>query len=425
MNRFQAMAVFHYIAMSHDGRRLAGEVEAKNRSDAFNKLDRQRLQPVRLEPGESAATGTRPAAKPVPEQKPAGPAPVRGIRLSRSQIILFTEEMSDLLDAGLQLEPALRVMENRKELSSIKNVAAALRHQVREGSSLSNALRQVSPNFGDLYCNLVAAGEISGSLPQLLKRQANFLVTIDDLQKKVVSALIYPALIFVLGVGLIFLFMTYLVPQLTTLFEKTGKELPLLTRLLIQTSAFFSQYWWLMLGGAVAVIVGFHQFIRTGTGKAWWHRTQLQLPLFGAVLKGRFYTQFSQTMANLIANGIPLLTALRLMNNATGNLYLRKQMNQVVEIVGEGGSLSRALQRIGSFPPLFIDMVTVGEQTGDLAKALDKVGRRYDKELNLRIQRLTALVQPVIIFVMAGMVGLIAYSIVNGIFDAVSGLSPR
>jgi type II secretory pathway component PulF len=419
------MAVFHYIAMSHDGRRLAGEVEAKDRSEAFRKLDRQRLQPVRLEPGGSGTTGILPSAKPVPDQKAAGPAPVRGIRLSRSQIIVFTEEMSDLLDAGLQLEPALRVMENRKELSGIKNVAAALRHQVREGSSLSNALRQVSPNFGDLYCNLVAAGEISGSLPQLLRRQATFLITIDDLQKKVVSALIYPALIFVLGVGLIFLFMTYLVPQLTTLFEKTGKELPLVTRLLIQTSAFFSQYWWLMLGGAVAVVVGFHRSIHTGTGKAWWHRAQLQLPLFGAVLKGRFYTQFSQTMANLIANGIPLLTALRLMNNATGNLYLRKQMNQVVEIVGEGGSLSRALQRIGSFPPLFIDMVTVGEQTGDLAKALDKVGRRYDKELNLRIQRLTALVQPVIIFVMAGMVGLIAYSIVNGIFDAVSGLSPR
>jgi type II secretory pathway component PulF len=152
--------------MSHDGRRLAGEVEAKNRSEAFRKLDRQRLQPVRLEAGESTATatatGTRPSGKPVPDEKPAAPPPVRGIRLSRSQIILFTEEMSDLLDAGLQLEPALRVMENRKELSSIKNVAAALRHQVREGSSLSNALRQVSPNFGDLYCNLVAAGQFPG-----------------------------------------------------------------------------------------------------------------------------------------------------------------------------------------------------------------------------------------------------------------------
>src|SRR5689334_15319986 len=190
--------------MSHDGRRLSGEVEAQSRADAFRKLDRQRVQPVRLETDAAdKADAKQPRGRPA-EEKPAQPAaPVRGIRLSRGQIILFTEEMSDLLDAGLQLEPALRVMENRKELSSIKNVASALRQQVREGSSLSNALRQVSPNFGDLYCNLVTAGEISGSLPQLLKRQANFLVTIDDLQKKVVSALIYPALIFVLGVGLI------------------------------------------------------------------------------------------------------------------------------------------------------------------------------------------------------------------------------
>ncbi len=414
------MAVFQYEAMSHDGRRLAGEVEAQNRAEAFRKLDRQRLQPFRLATREDAKAG---GPKAVPK-KPEEPAPVRNIRLSRGQIILFTEEMSDLLDAGLQLEPALRVMENRKELSGIKNVAAALRQQVREGSSLSSSLRQVSPNFGDLYCNLVAAGELSGSLPQLLKRQATFLVTIDDLQKKVVSALIYPGLIATLGVGLIFLFMTYLVPQLTSLFEKTGKELPLLTRLLIGASAFFSHYWWLLIGGTVASVVGFLQFIKR-PGKRWWHRTQLDLPLFGPVLKGRFYTQFSQTMSNLIANGIPLLTGLRLMNNATPNVYLRQQMGLVVDMVGEGGSLSRALQRVGSFPPLFIDMVTVGEQTGDLARALDKVGRRYDKELNLRISRLTALVQPVIIFVMAGMVGLIAYSIINGIFDAVSGLSPR
>ena len=130
-------------------------------------------------------------------------------------------------------------------------------------------------------------------------------------------------------------------------------------------------------------------------------------------------------MANLIGNGIPLLTALRLMNSATANVHLRGLMEKVVDMVGEGGSLSRALQRVGDFPPLFIDMISVGEQTGDLAKALDKVGKRYDKELNLRIQRLTSLVQPVVILVMACMVGLIAYSIINGIFDAISGLNTR
>jgi type II secretory pathway component PulF len=332
--------------------------------------------------------------------------------------------MSDLLDAGLQLEPALRVMEGRKELSGIKSVASALRQQVREGSSLSSALRLVSPSFGDLFCNLVSAGELSGSLPQLLRRQATFLVAMDDLRKKVVSALIYPAMIFFLGIGLIFLFMTYLVPQLTSLFQKTGKDLPLLTKLLVQTSDFFSHYWWAIIAAAAAVVFGFLQFIRMPLGRTWWHTTQLRLPLFGSVLRRRYYAQFSQTMANLIANGIPLLNSLRLMTSATGNVHLRRLTEQVVEMVGEGGSLSRALQRVGEFPPLFIDMIAVGEQTGDLAQALERIGRRYDKELNISIQRLTSLIQPVVILIMAGMVGLIAYSIINGIFDAISGLRP-
>jgi type II secretory pathway component PulF len=413
------MALFAYQAVSRDGQRVAGQVEAQSRTEAFAKLDRERLQPISLVQQDGVSlNGSGISA----QEKSDEPMPTRNIRLSRSQIILFTEEMSDLLDAGLQLEPALRVMESRKELSGIKAVASALRQQVREGSSLSNALRTVSPSFGDLFCNLVAAGEVSGSLPQLLKRQATFLVTIDDLQKKVVSALIYPSLIFVLGIGLIFLFMTYLVPQLTTLFQKTGKDLPLLTRLLVQTSDFFSHYWWFILGCIFGLAFGFSQLIRSASGRQWWHRVQLRLPLFGAVLKGRFYAQFAQTMANLVGNGIPLLNGLRLMNSATGNVHLRGLMEKVVENVGEGGSLSKALQRAGEFPPLFIDMIGVGEQTGNLAQALEKIGRRYDKELNIKIQRLTSLVQPVVILVMAGMVGLIAYSIINGIFDAVSGL---
>ena len=412
------MALFSYHAVRRDGGRVSGQVEAQSRTEAFRKLDRESLQPISLVQQEGVETnGAR-----APEI--SGALPTRNIRLSGGQIILFTEEMSDLLDAGLQLEPALRVMEGRKELSGIKSVASALRQQVREGSSLSSALRLVSPSFGDLFCNLVSAGELSGSLPQLLRRQATFLVAMDDLRKKVVSALIYPAMIFFLGIGLIFLFMTYLVPQLTSLFQKTGKDLPLLTRLLVQTSDFFSHYWWAIIAAAAAVVFGFLQFIRMPLGRTWWHTTQLQLPLFGSVLRRRYYAQFSQTMANLIANGIPLLNSLRLMTSATGNVHLRSLTEQVVEMVGEGGSLSRALQRVGEFPPLFIDMIAVGEQTGDLAQALERIGRRYDKELNISIQRLTSLIQPVVILVMAGMVGLIAYSIINGIFDAISGLRP-
>src|SRR5438132_7602574 len=175
------MALFVYQAVSKNGQRVSGQMEAQSRAEAFRKLDRERLQPISLIQKDGVeGNGSVVTAKQGAEQVPAA----RDLRLSRAQIILFTEEMSDLLDAGLQLEPALRVMEERKELSGIKAVASALRQQVREGSSLSHALRVVSPSFGDLFCNLVAAGEISGSLPELLRRQSIFLVAIDDLRKK-------------------------------------------------------------------------------------------------------------------------------------------------------------------------------------------------------------------------------------------------
>jgi type II secretory pathway component PulF len=407
------MPVFVFEAVNRGGKRVRGELTAQSRSEVFRKLDIDRLQPIKIEQKDG------PNGKHLVVERAATPTK---IRLSRTQIIRFTEELSDLLDAGLQIDPALQVMEKRKELSALKNVAGALRAHVREGSSLSAAMRVVCPSFGDLYCNLVSAGELSGSLPQLLRRQAQFLITIDDLQKKVFAALTYPAMIFVVGIGLIFIFMTYLVPQITVLFEKTGKEIPLLTRLLIQLSGFMANYWWAILATVVLVVVGFWQLINTQGGRRWWHQTQLGLPVVGGVLRGRFYAQFAQTLANLVQNGLPLLSGLQLVKGGTGNEHWQILIQKVTDYVGEGGSFSRGLERLTDFPPMFIDMVAVGEQTGDLAKALDKVGQKYDKELNLKIQRLTALIQPVVIFVMAGMVGIIAYSIINGIFDAVSGL---
>jgi type II secretory pathway component PulF len=408
------MPVFVFEAVNRGGKRVRGELTAQSRSEVFRKLDIDRLQPITIEEKDGPNGKRRPMVERAAVQTK--------FRISRAQIIRFTEELSDLLDAGLQIDPALHVMEKRKELSALKNVAGALRSHVREGSSLSSAMRVVCPSFGDLYCNLVSAGEVSGSLPQLLQRQAQFLVTIDDLQRKVFAALTYPAMIFVVGIGLIFIFMTYLVPQITVLFEKTGKEIPLLTRLLIQTSGFMANYWWAILATVVLVTIGFWQLIITPGGRRWWHQTQLGIPVVGGILRGRFYAQFAQTLANLVQNGLPLLNGLQLVKGGTANEHWQLLIQKVTDYVGEGGSFSRGLERLTSFPPMFIDMIAVGEQTGDLAKALDKVGQKYDKELNLKMQRLTALIQPVVIFVMAGMVGIIAYSIINGIFDAVSGL---
>ncbi len=410
------MPKFAYQAVKMTGERIAGEFEVASKAEAYKRLDREKLQPISLK--QLGAVGMEAGKKDaLAAVESSGP-----IRLSRKQIIIFTEEMGDLLEAGLQLEPALRIMEEREEASSIKRVTASLRQQVRDGISFSTALRNASASFGDLYCNLVSAGELSGALPQILRRQSRYLIAMDELQSRVVQALIYPAFIFLAGIALLFVFMTVLVPQLTVLFKKTDRGLPLVTSVLIAVSDFFVHYWWAMLLVLAGGIYGFLQYIRSDAGQVWWHRTQLKLPLVGSVLTSRYYTQFSQTMANLLGNGVPLLSALKLMNAATGNVFLRGLMTRVVEIVGEGGSLTRAMKRVGDFPPLFLDMVAVGEQTGDMASSLEKAGNRYDKELTKKIHRLTALIQPVVIFVMAILVGVVAYSIITGIFQAISGL---
>jgi type II secretory pathway component PulF len=405
------MSVFEYQALQADGQPVNGELQAQSRAEAYHKLDRENLQPVYVR------------AKGLPENTAAAVAsPTGPITLSKAQVILFTEELSDLLEAGLQLEQALRMMENREEMSALKTVTAVLRQRVREGHSFSSSLRGASASFDDLYCNLISAGEISGALGQIMRRQGRYLLTISELQSRVISALIYPSFITGAGILLMFLFMTVLVPKLTSLFSKSGKQMPLLTQMLISVSNFMAHYWWLLIGLALGAFFAFFMTIKKPAGRRWWDEKKLKMPLFGPVMSSRFYVQFCQTLATMILNGIPLLNGLRLMKGATPNVFLRELLQRAEELVAEGASLSRALKRVGHFPALLIDMIAVGEQTGDLGIALEKVGTRYDKELNVRIQRLTALIQPTIIVMMAVLVGIVAYSMITGIFDAISGL---
>jgi len=413
------MSLFVYQAVRPDGARSEGEVEAATRGEAFRQLEALRLQPlsVRLKGLEGEAVAPAGGADAVDDQGPR--------LLSSKQIVHFTDEMSDLLDAGLRLEPALRLMAQRRELSGLKVVIGRLRHQVVEGASFSSALRKASTSFGELYCRLVEAGELSGALPQILRRQAAYLMAMEELRNRVIQALIYPAIMCVVGFALMGVFMLALVPQLVVLFSKTGQQLPLLTRGLIAASNFAGHWWWLVLLLLVIGVITFWQAVSQPRGRLWWDRARLRIPLVGDVMAARYYVQFSQTLATMVGNGIPLLNALRLMHSATANRHLHALVGRVVDIVSEGGSLSRALQKVGDFPPTLIDMISVGEQTGDLGAALEKVGARYDKELDVRIQRMTAVIQPAIIVVMAVVVGVVAYSMITGIFQAVSGLKTR
>jgi type II secretory pathway component PulF len=296
---------------------------------------------------------------------------------------------------------------------------------VRDGFSFSAALQDCGRTFDSLYCNLVAAGEASGALPQILKRQCAYLALMQDLRSRVISSLLYPAIVFASSIVLMFVFLTFLVPQLSSLLGKTGQKLPLITQLLISTSQFCGQWWWAIIAFLGLIVLLVRYAVRTPAGRDWWHETMLALPVVGPVLQAKFFAEMLQTLSTLVSNGVALLQGLQLMTAATGNLYLKTLLVKVAAMVGEGTSLASALRRVGFFPPVMMDILAVGEQTGDIAGALERAAKRFDRDLTNRIGHLTTLVQPAIILLVALFVGIVAYSMIAGILTSVSSLKAR
>jgi general secretion pathway protein F len=438
------MAVFTYKALS-GGSITTGELDASDRREALRMLDKKGLQPVKL----TEAKVAEPKAKRVSPRSsggkadPPGPKPKAGspatvatakmaeipegpIKLRRAEVVLFTEELSDMLAAGLQLEPALRAMENRQELGNLKVVSVKLRQIVRDGNSFSNALRRVSPSFGPLYCSLAAAGEASGALDTILQRQAHYLKTLQELQGRVTLALIYPAFLMFSGILVSIIFVTKLIPQLTTLLESTpGAEMPMGAVILINVSDFITKWWMVMLLLLAAFGVLFKAWTDSEANKPQWDRAKLKIPLYGRVVEQRFFVQYLETMANLVANGLPLLRSLELTKDATQNIHHQEHLKEMIEMVGDGRSLSKTMVKSGIFPSLLIDMVAVGEQTGKIDQALQRAAVRYDKELSNALQRVMALIMPSVLIVMALLIGTMAYLMITAIFQTISSLSGR
>ncbi|WP_166647406.1 type II secretion system F family protein [Prosthecobacter fusiformis] len=413
------MPTFSYSAHSPSGV-ITGEVVAGDRAEAMSLLGKQRLQPFKLVQAgggtvrEMAAAATKASAAALP----SGP-----IKLKLGQVVLFTEELSDLLGAGIQLEPALATMERRRELSSVKTLATVLRAKVRDGMPFSKAVAATSPSFGHLFCALATAGEASGSLPAILRRQVAYLRSLAALRAKVAFALIYPAFLVVAAVAVTLLFVVYLIPKLTELLDSTGGSLPLGALIILKFSDLFKATWWMLGLGGFCVYLMVKGWLKRPESQVPWARFLLRLPLFGNILKARFYVQFLETMSNLLGSGLPMVQAMQLTHQAIENPHFRVEFEGVMRHVGEGVSLSRALDRSGLFPPLLLDMVNVGEQTGDLSAALSKAAERFDRELAQKVEKLSAMVQPLIVCLMAGMVGIMAYLMITTIFQTISGMS--
>lgn len=427
MNAFSKatfMPYYTFSAVNASGRSESGRMEALSEADAYRRLRERGLQPGGII-AEAAISGSG------KEKSAHGRPPGEGgstvsagqlPRLTGKQLLFFTEELAELLEAGLQLEGALKVIEQRQERSPVKSVASTLRRQVREGVGFSTALRGCGKSFDPLYCNLVAAGEAAGALPQILKRQCALLEMVGELGRKVTSALVYPAIVFTSAIVLMFIFLTFLVPQLSVLLGKSGQKLPVITQALISVSLFCGHYWWAILLVIFALAAGIRAAVATSSGRDWWHRRQLELPLVGAVLKTRFFAEMTQNLSTLVSNGVSMLTSLELLKGATSNVYLKGLLEEVTAMVREGSSLAASLRKTGFFPPVLLDILAVGEQTGNLSGSLQRAAKRYDRELSGKIQVLTTLIQPTVILIVALFVGVVAYSMISGILSSVNAL---
>jgi len=408
---------FAFKALDAEGRMQSGEMPATSRAEVYQILQTRSLRPVQIR-DTAAAVAAKPGL--------AGARVQAGnLRLSSARLLQFTEELADLLEAGLQLDPALGVIESREEKSAVKDVAAILRQHIREGRSFSAALAQLPTAFSPLYVSMAAAGEAAGSLPQILRKQTEYLNVILDLRRKVAAALVYPSIVFVAGILLLVIFMTVLLPQLTSLLGKTGQQLPWVTRALIAVSSFLGHWWWALALLVVAAIAAHRHWVSTPGGRAEWDRILLRLPMIGPLVKQRFLAQFLHTLSSMASNGVTLLNALGLAISATGNTAIRAVLQGITAQVAEGASLSRCMKKSGFFPPTLIDIVAVGEQTGDIALALNRGAVKYDREFTHRMQQVTALIQPFTILVIALFVGIVAYSMISGILASVSSLRVR
>ena len=418
------MPQFSYRARNAQGGLVEGVLDCPDRSVAIRQIEQLQYIPIRIE---AAAAQPQVVSRGAVATALAAPPPVatQRLKIPHTQLLIFTEQLAHLLHAGMTLDEGLSVLEKRLKHPRVQQMTKALHQALVDGRSFSQALRDFPRIFPAIYVNLIAAGEASGALPDILKRLVSHLMQAKNLRDRVQQALIYPAFLALAGAALITIFITFMVPQLTSFMSQSGGALPLPTRMLLGAHHVITGYWWVGAILIVGGVIGFRAFVRTEEGRITWDRFRLLVPGYGRVIRHRYYAQFSRTLGTLMENGIPLLKALDLVTEIAGNRYLETRLVEVRRAVIDGANLSVALNSQKLFPELFTDMMAVGEQTGHFAATMQTVADVYERELDRTVNVISALIPPLIIALIAVIVGFVVYSILSAVFEMTSSLQLR
>lgn len=326
-------------------------------------------------------------------------------RVSQADLALSTRQMATLLKAGIPLVEALDAMIEQTEKEDLRTALTSTRDKVNEGIAFNIALAEHPRLFGELYTNMVAAGEASGNLDQVLARLADVLESQSKLSRKVASALAYPAVMLVMTFLVVTVMMTVVVPQVTSIFEDFGKVLPWYTRLLMFVSDCFTDYWYLLIAGVAGIVYGFKRWRRSPEGRKHWDLLMLTAPIVGPLSTKVACARFARTLSTLLASGVPVLTALDITRNVLVNTELMRVVSEAREAIREGESIAKPLAQSKRFPPIVTHMIAIGERSGELEAMLENVADAYDDQVDAQVATMTSLLEPLMILIMGGITG--------------------
>ena len=423
------MAQFSYRARRRSGELVQGVLDVADRGAALSQLERLGLFPVTVEAARASAAiaversgrGRTTGAEVLP---PALRDLLRRQRKPRlRELATFTQQLANLLRSGMPLTVALNSMTHLQTKGISSDVSRQLRQDVMEGKSLSDAMARQPRVFSDLYVNMVRAGEQSGALVEVLVRLAQHFERFAEVQSRFVSAMIYPAIVACVGVVIVIFFMTFMLPRFMSIFEGMNVPLPASTRMLIGTSHFFGQWWWLLLLIAVALLILFLRFKSTPEGRRAVDRWKMSAPVFGRVNRLNMFGQFSRTLSTLLTNGVPVLTALKITEQIIPNVVVKEAIARTREEVTDGKTIAQPLARSKLFPQLMIDLLKIGEETGDVPGALNNLAETYENELTVALRVLTNLIEPALIIVMAVGVGGLLFSVLSAMFAITNSIT--
>jgi type II secretion system protein F len=373
------------------------------------------------------------AAKKVPV-KAAGKAPVRTTmeknasaassggffsrnRVTSSDLAAFNRQMADLLGAGIPLVKALTILQKQSDNPRLQEIITNLNADVSGGATFADALAKHPMEFSKLYVAMVRSGEAGGMLDDVLKRLADYSESEELTKSKIKSALAYPVVMMIAGAVAIAVMFIYIIPKITGVFKELNQTLPAITQVLITVSEFAQGYWYIVLGVMVALLLGIAQVLKTQEGMLFWHKTQIRLPLFGDLVRKQEVSRFSRTLGSLLKNGVSILTALKITREVLKNELVKAELDAVIEGITQGQGMAEPLRNSQFFPPVAINMMTVGEETGQLENVLLRISDSYESEVDRKIRTLTSLIEPLIIVIMGLVVGFIVIAMLLPIFS--------